>query len=890
MASSTFTRVAIFTIFALFIGIALLSIDSNQEEKRRLSKSNQLIGQGSLLNTRQKVGACSGIEVKVSGVSNVNAKGDTFTKNDLYLKVSPKPEGRDTTKVKWNAGKAKKFNRRFCWTGKVSKVTINVMDKDWVTADDLLDTVTLELKSNGKQVATGEKGSKVSVTVKGVAEKEEEKPEEKKPEKKKEEEEEKKPEEKKEEEKPEEPKKEVEPKKSTPKTEEDDDDSEEKTKVPKVVVSAPKEENKPDKEIPTGPFYWTCPGANKGKPFDRIRKDYNDLTKAERELYIKAVQTAKKVGKYDIFVALHKHVNNDVYAHSSSGFYPWHRKFLVEYENMLRSVGDEFKCVTIPFYDWAQEAKVCHLINSKEYQDDEHDDHKDNDKLAADDDKLKSSKGGLQCNDFSDTGFILNDFGGKGTSEQITEREFRSAGGGPNGCVKKDGPFGDWKDFEDRQCLARGRDWTYQRGGQARMPLRTQLAAIIKEKTNYRDFFIETYGAIHGMPHVYIGGHMARMWSPQDPIFFSHHAFIDKLWYNHQDCHDHKNKDAAMWQNVQNDRYRIPTSLDQELPFCLPKKFAKMSWAKSNKGLLAFLAGPTGKNTHWCGERPKSRYGYVEKGNPQMTSKALSSWTDNYRLGDYVDSHKLPGEGNNVMYWPDEYDRIVADKLNGNGICSLTKIQRDVGDSAKSALALMETEEMTEEKMLLQHHALIDAPHSKKKGKNRWGKIRGFVKKGMDKHNKAMKKGMDNHNKAMQDGWDRHNKAMENWAILKRLVLAKLRQGVEKDITAFNKGGISAAVENECKDAKQWDDIKEESLPMKVFGHWFPNSKKQIAQGCFDKPITCPVIGQCKKLRMKKKLDDKECNAFADKKAECVKQNKCVWLRDTKNKGKGKCV
>merc|ERR1712072_1650400 len=142
-------------------------------------------------------------------------------------------------------------------------------------------------------VATGEKGSKVSVTVKGVAEKEEEKPEEKKPEKKKEEEEEKKPEEKKEEEekkpeekkeeekKPEEPKKEVEPKKSTPKTEEDDDDSEEKTKVPKVVVSAPKEENKPDKEIPTGPFYWTCPGANKGKPFDRIRKDYKDLTKAE---------------------------------------------------------------------------------------------------------------------------------------------------------------------------------------------------------------------------------------------------------------------------------------------------------------------------------------------------------------------------------------------------------------------------------------------------------------------------------------------------------------------------------------------------------------------------------------------------------------------------------
>ena len=92
-SSITTTRVAIFTIFALCIGIALLSIDSNQEEKRRLSSSNQLIGQGStLLNTRQKVGACNGVEVTVTKIDGLKNNGDWITGNDLYLKVSPEPE------------------------------------------------------------------------------------------------------------------------------------------------------------------------------------------------------------------------------------------------------------------------------------------------------------------------------------------------------------------------------------------------------------------------------------------------------------------------------------------------------------------------------------------------------------------------------------------------------------------------------------------------------------------------------------------------------------------------------------------------------------------------------------------------------------------------------
>jgi hypothetical protein len=50
-----------------------------------------------------------------------------------------------------------------------------------------------------------------------------------------------------------------------------------------VDSSTPEEDSTPK------PFFWTCPGYNaESKPFDRIRKDYNELTGPERELYIQA--------------------------------------------------------------------------------------------------------------------------------------------------------------------------------------------------------------------------------------------------------------------------------------------------------------------------------------------------------------------------------------------------------------------------------------------------------------------------------------------------------------------------------------------------------------------------------------------------------------------------
>ena len=88
----------------------------------------------------------------------------------------------------------------------------------------------------------------------------------------------------------------------------------------------------------------------------------------------------------------------------------------------------------------------------------------------------------------------------------------------------------------------------------------------------------------------------------------------------------------------------------------------------------------------------------------------------------------------------------------------------------------------------------------------------------------------------------------------------------------------------------QWDNINEESQPMKVFGHWFPRSKLQVARTVLSKPIGMSIIGPCKKLRLKLKKDSAECGAMNNDKNKCVKKKKCVWLRSTKVAGEGKCV
>ncbi|GCC21704.1 hypothetical protein chiPu_0020179 [Chiloscyllium punctatum] len=100
---------------------------------------------------------------------------------------------------------------------------------------------------------------------------------------------------------------------------------------------------------------------------------------------------------------------------------------------------------------------------------------------------------------------------------------------GPNGdskteCVLQH-PF--QQDSKWEPCLRR------QFNSSITLPDAINIQLILAEE-DYDQFSIQME-AISGLFHLWVGGHMASPFSPYDPIFLSHYAFVDKLWTHWQD-------------------------------------------------------------------------------------------------------------------------------------------------------------------------------------------------------------------------------------------------------------------------------------------------------------------------------------------------------------------
>eukprot|EP01084_Bolivina_argentea_P308254 532974_1 len=259
---------------------------------------------------------------------------------------------------------------------------------------------------------------------------------------------------------------------------------------------------------------------------ERHRKPWHALDQQERELYISAVLELKRIGKYEVFVESHADDTALHQAHSCAAFTVWHRYFLWELESQIRDLGGDYKCFALPYWDYSYETTQSFDVHEWVI--------------------LNSGLGG--AGDPKDNYCVIDGSFGKGKYETLHCWE-----GSEDSCcltrqscaIEDDGCCPMWSPAEIIDMIVNfpiyGLD-NQQQPPETRPPVEEQIYG-----------FSDIHEMRHGMNHDNIGGwfvpngqqgislgHMANLsFSPDDPVFFLLHTYVDYQWALWQDCHDY---------------------------------------------------------------------------------------------------------------------------------------------------------------------------------------------------------------------------------------------------------------------------------------------------------------------------------------------------------------
>jgi len=252
-----------------------------------------------------------------------------------------------------------------------------------------------------------------------------------------------------------------------------------------------------------------------------IRKNVSALSSAERNDFVAAVKELKRIGKYDQYVLLHARAPM-AKIHRGPAFFTWHRRMLIEFEEDLQEILDN-RDFGVPYWHWGENAA---LHNPEDYT--------------------------IWADDF---------LGGNGDSTDE--------------WIVKTGPFrqGEWTiiNMMGAPFGPLRRSFGVNPMVERPLPNHDEIAALLQLTPfdiapwnsnstggfrNHMEGWIGGAGPqMHNLGHMWIGGSMVPMTSPNDPIFFLHHCFVDKLWWDWMQIHPDlepymPEMDAFMGQNL----------------------------------------------------------------------------------------------------------------------------------------------------------------------------------------------------------------------------------------------------------------------------------------------------------------------------------------------------
>ena len=223
----------------------------------------------------------------------------------------------------------------------------------------------------------------------------------------------------------------------------------------------------------------------------RIRKEFSSMTYAERRRHISTIETVSTSPtfrpEYESLINEHYHYfHTDI--HKKKHFLPWHRYYILRYENLLRKVDCTF---TVAYWDWSLDSRDPFSTTNPE--------------------DVWHSQTGFGGNGEGEDHCVLTGPFRKGKWSRVRPNW---AGPGPH-CLLRD--F--WGTPPEEVCVEE-----------------------VLRMNPFHKFELALRTVLHDNVHCNINGTMCTEEAASAPEFFLHHGFIDKIWHDWQsrsDAHKH---------------------------------------------------------------------------------------------------------------------------------------------------------------------------------------------------------------------------------------------------------------------------------------------------------------------------------------------------------------
>lgn len=288
--------------------------------------------------------------------------------------------------------------------------------------------------------------------------------------------------------------------------------------------------------------------------------------------------------------ALQNHLTYGGVAHGNSRFFPWHRAYLKTLEEKMQNYHP---CVTMPYWDWTQDQ----VKPNGDFQWTE--------KMAGTAPAgTPTGQQGLWGNINGDANTLMGAFT---TTEWIIPGSFpvhrRTTSMNPSSSL----------------------------------PSTATITSYLARTSFGTSPSLKAFESPHGSPHVMIGGNMGNGRSPADPIFWLHHAGVDKLWWDWQLLHTPTDYDADPTL-VMPPFTRAPQDVfdsQNDLGVCyapvgspVPDTFEALTTSSSSRRLLSATSGKHKSSRRLLSTKPADYGGLVASVNanlPKLTQEMEAS-------------------------------------------------------------------------------------------------------------------------------------------------------------------------------------------------------------------------------------------------------------------------